>query len=130
VPTAGKHSENLTAIVTSGKGRYAEAKGDGTWETYQTQSATLPGETLGYSDNDGQHQKVIPRGGAASWEIARNAAPGRSYVSYSFFGSFNAVARPAQRTTALQCRAWSGLPLDAVPDFFETCPERRFWPAI
>jgi hypothetical protein len=40
-----------TAIVVGGKGRYSGAKGDATWETHQTQSVTLPGEALSYSDN-------------------------------------------------------------------------------
>jgi len=40
-----------TTIITGGKGRYAGAKGDGTWEGGQTQSVTLPGESIGYSDN-------------------------------------------------------------------------------
>jgi hypothetical protein len=40
-----------TAIVIGGKGRYAGAKGDATWETHQNQSVTLPGDSMAYYDN-------------------------------------------------------------------------------
>ena len=36
--------------MTSGKGRYAGAKGDGTYEVTQNQPATAAGETIGAVD--------------------------------------------------------------------------------
>jgi hypothetical protein len=50
----GKVAIKGTLIVTGGKGRYAGATGDGTWEGEQTQSlstATQPSESIAYVDN-------------------------------------------------------------------------------
>jgi hypothetical protein len=41
---------NGTFIVTSGKGRYAGAKGDGTYEGFEDTVGRSPGETLGVYD--------------------------------------------------------------------------------
>ena len=47
----GKIAQKGTATVISGKGRYAGAQGDGTFEGEQNQSAVLPGEVIAYIDN-------------------------------------------------------------------------------
>jgi hypothetical protein len=47
----GNHiTANGSFIVTSGKGRYAGAKGDGTYEGFQDTVGRVPGETLGVID--------------------------------------------------------------------------------
>lgn len=38
--------------MTGGKGRFAEAKGDGTFEGEQSQSVILPGDAIAYVDNE------------------------------------------------------------------------------
>jgi hypothetical protein len=45
--------------VTSGKGRYAGVKGDGTYEGVQTSAAAAGPEVLGALDVVNKHQKVI-----------------------------------------------------------------------
>ena len=50
---AGKLALKGTSTVIGGKGRYAGAKGDATWEGEQTQAsatATQPGEAIAYVD--------------------------------------------------------------------------------
>jgi hypothetical protein len=50
---AGKLALKGTSTVIGGKGRYAGAKGDATWEGEQTQAsatATQPGEAIAFSD--------------------------------------------------------------------------------
>jgi hypothetical protein len=47
---AGKLALKGTSIVIGGKGRYAGAKGDATWEGEQTQASTQPGEAIAYID--------------------------------------------------------------------------------
>ena len=47
----GKIALKGTFNVTGGKGRFAEAKGDGTFEGEQSQSVTLPGDAIAYVDN-------------------------------------------------------------------------------
>jgi hypothetical protein len=46
----GAVSGSGTFIVTSGKGRYEGAKGDGTFEVTQNQTSTAGGETIGAVD--------------------------------------------------------------------------------
>jgi hypothetical protein len=46
----GQPLQKGTSIITGGKGRYAGAKGDATYDGEQTQSSTLPGEAIAYFD--------------------------------------------------------------------------------
>jgi hypothetical protein len=48
---SGKLAQKGTFIVTGGKGRYAGAKGDGTFEGEQTQASTQPGEAIAVVDS-------------------------------------------------------------------------------
>jgi hypothetical protein len=53
-PNGGKVLQKGTFIVVGGKGRYAGAKGDGTWEGEATQSvatAGQPSESIAYIDS-------------------------------------------------------------------------------
>jgi hypothetical protein len=50
IDSTQKTSGNGTFTVTSGKGRYAGAKGDGTYEVTQNQLAAAAGETIGAVD--------------------------------------------------------------------------------
>jgi hypothetical protein len=47
----GKVESKGTAIVIGGKGRYAGAKGDGTYEGQSTQAAVTSDPVIGYIDN-------------------------------------------------------------------------------
>jgi hypothetical protein len=51
VLTTGKVTQKGTAVVIGGKGRYAQAKEDGTLEGGQSQSLGLPGEAIVYIDD-------------------------------------------------------------------------------
>jgi hypothetical protein len=48
--TAQHLTANGTFTVTGGKGRYAGAQGDGTYEGFQDRVGRVPGETLGVID--------------------------------------------------------------------------------
>jgi hypothetical protein len=50
IDSKGVVSASGTLTVTSGKGRYAGAKGDGTYEVTQNQAGTAAGETIGAVD--------------------------------------------------------------------------------
>jgi hypothetical protein len=51
VSATGKAMHKGTTIAIGGKGQYAGAKGDGTYEGVQSQAIGLPGEVITYIDN-------------------------------------------------------------------------------